>query len=260
MSETSSSGLWSGATLILVLLLGLGACGFDEHYTGLGDRAQPGDPLWSDPNHQEVAEGGDWLGGDTGTLEAQALAGKAFRLTNLRLSAPLDGKLGDGVNKYFTDGMSDGSLNVVLSVASFDGSALALRMGSAEALEDGSYQFNGPTADLACAMNGRGFVTQTGDRLEFPNTMLKPAVLPLENLALSGLFSEDGESLAQGLMEGALTMDEAATTKIMGVSLKLLLESMKRPADLDLDGDGTKDAWQFSGVFEANLVEEGTAP
>jgi hypothetical protein len=188
------------------------------------------------------------------------LQDKTFRMTSLRLSAPLDGKLGDGVNKYFTEGMADGSLNVLISVEDFDGSTLALSMGGAQALAGGSYQFSGTTATLACAMDGRGFATQTGDRLEFPNTMLKPPIMPLESLALAGLFSENGQLLTQGVMEGTLTLEDAAATKIMGVSLKLLLESMKRPANVDLDGDGTKDGWLFSGVFEAAVVTQEVAP
>jgi hypothetical protein len=66
-------------------------------------------------------------------------------------------------------------------------------------------------------------------------------------------IAPDGEQIGPGLLTGALTEADAEEVVILGMTLKEFLVGGEPPIlpDLDLDEDGTKDAWQFEGCFTA---------
>ena len=74
-------------------------------------------------------------------------------------------------------------------------------------------------------------------------------------LRLIGVLEPDAGAISEGDLLGVLSAESAGEIKIAGQALGALLEGLEVPMDLDLDGDGTADAWQFVGSFTASRVE-----
>lgn len=262
---------WPLTDKLVTVLLALSAiawgCGLDESYTGLGEGALPGDPLRPNPTQVLVdcgCQGGgpDTSGADLGALDVDDLTGTAYRFDSLALTAPLTGMIGDGVNDYFAQQIDDGLMHVLIRVDGDDrsGGSLDLAVGSGEAVE-GAYRFTGEPSRLACSLSGRHFETLEPSSLTFPNDLLDPPELPIDFLRLSGWLTADGSSIEDGVLTGALTEEEASQIVILGSDFATFFDNMGIPMDLDTDGDGSNDAWQFVGSFTArrvDVLEDGT--
>ncbi len=259
MSKHNPTMSWWLCTAVLFGLVW--SCGIDEHYTGLGDKALPGDPL--NPVGQDViaacppCECDDAIGADIdpGTLNVGDLTGFAWRFDTLAFSAPLTTALAKGLNDALADQIADQVLNLLLSVTLDDrgNSALTLSVGSGISVGT-SFQFDGEPGTLGCVLHGATFDTLTPSSLEVPNGMTSPPVLPIRQLRLGGRLSLDGTMIVSGVLDGVLTRADAEATKLTGVDLASLLEGLGVPPDRDTDADGTNDAWQFVGAFSAVKV------
>jgi hypothetical protein len=248
----------------LIAVAGIAGCGMDERYTGMGKGALPGDPL--KPVVQDVAcfcQGG---GGDCPEPEADGssadagpgpsdLAGLAWRFDSLVLSAPLTGFLGQGINDYFAKEIAQQRLHVLLAVDKDDRATgtLEARLGAGKA--DGeAYAFDGQPSDLECTLAGTWFETASETFLAFPNEQVDPPALPVNALGLSGRFLVDGTAISEGLLVGALTVEDAKKTQILGQSLYDTLTAMEVVPDVDTDGKDGPDAYRFEGTWTASVV------
>lgn len=254
-----------GSRWALVALFALGfvpACGLDETYTGLGEGALKGDPLnpWPQAIVCECVGGGgctasDTAGGDVdnGTLDVADLTGRGWRFDTLVETAPITtGIIRDQLNTYFVDNIASDVFNVLMLATADDRASgtLSFTVG-AGTKGAGGYDLNAGAGTLACTLSGARFTTATPMKLTFPNAMLSPEVLPLQQVELTGLFSPDATSVTEGVLTGALSADDAAATKIGGAALGTLLKNLKYDMNLDLDDDGTNDAWRFVFTFTA---------
>ena len=246
------------AVLCIFVLAG---CGLDEHYTGMGDRALPGDPL--NPIKTDAVcqgtvtppkSGCEELG--DGKLDVADLASKAWRFDTVVLTAPLPAILADPVNVSLKDEIAADRLNVLLLADKDDRTAgtLDLRVGSGKAVT-GGYSLDGPGNKAACALTGARFSTTSPTAMDLPISALEPPSLPLKSLKLCGLFSPDGTAIQKGYLEGALTEADARIVTVAGADIATLLVNSEVPMDLDSDGNGTKDAWAFKGTFTAVAVK-----
>ncbi len=249
------SGRW-----LLVGLLALVGCGYEESYSGLGDRALPGDPLRPEiptVHCQDacVCQGGGG-GGETdgGELAVADLTGRGYRFATLAISKPLPDYMAELVNGFFTDEIAKGTLNVVLRVDADDREAgtLEARLGNAT-LDEEAYALDEAASPLHAALDGTLLTTTADSSLHFPTSVLEPPYMPVTKLRISGKFTTDGEGIDAGTLSGALLATDAAEIKMGGVVLAEMLLSLA-PLDLDSDGDGTLDAWQFLGTFTAARV------
>ena len=249
--------------------LGAG-CGIDEYYTGMGEGALPGEPL--NPNTPVVScdqdpvcvcqggggGGGDTTGGDI-TIDVDDLSGFAYRFDSLTLTAPLDGFMADQINQYFAEEIEAGALNILFVVRTDDRDArqLVADIGPGDASGAG-HAFSGDSSELVCNLAGDGFTTAESAVLIFPNGLLDPPELPLREMKLSGTFPSGATTLVDGLLDAALTTEDAAGMTVAGLDFTAMLEGLGILPDLDLDSDGTNDAWRFQGSFtaaETTLVE-----
>ena len=256
------AGRWTHRALAALLALGLApACGLDETYTGLGEGALKGDPL----NPWPVAVVCDCTGGgscstadtatgdvDDGTLNVDDLAGLGWRFDTLVETAPITGMFGDQLNKYFTDNIATDVFNVLMLAKADDRGAgtLTFQVG-AGTREGDAYALNAGAGALATTLSGARFTTATPMSLSFPNALLTPPSLPLHDVEISGLFAPDGTTIAEGRLVGALTEADATATKIASAPLANTLKALKVDMNLDLDDDGTNDAWRFVFTFTA---------
>ncbi|MBN1946950.1 MAG: hypothetical protein JW797_14850 [Bradymonadales bacterium] len=249
-------------SLLLAMLLSV--CGIDEQYTGMGQSALPGDPLR--PNTPVVivdcgpcpscdAGTGDSQQADYGQMTADDLTSMGYRFDSLILTAPLTGFMGDSLNSYFSEQIGDGLLNVLIQVSEDNrtNGELGLVIGSGEASGE-SYSFSDETSELGCNLSGRYFHTIEPASLVFPNDLLDPPTLPIKFLHLSGWFEADGSAIAEGVLDGALTAEDAAQISIMGSDFVTFFNTMQIPMDLDTDEDGREDAWHFIGTYTATRV------
>lgn len=246
------------------------ACGLEEFPTSMGEGALPGDPLNPRPGEGAVScdvsvtcncTGGG--GGDTTEPPAcdpvafgvADLSGHAWRFDSLALTAPIPpGPIADGLNTYFSDEIAAGTLNVLLAVDADDRATCALtgRLGSGAADGDG-HRFTGDPSAIALTLSATGFETAEPSALDFPNDALTPPVLPLRQVALGGRFAAEAGAIEEGTLVAALTVEDAAGITVAGAAFDGLLTRMAAP-DLDLDDDGTNDAWRFVGTFTATAT------
>jgi hypothetical protein len=249
------------------LALGFLACGIEEFPTSLGRGAIPGDPLNPLPVPVEVScdVACHCTGGGGGDVPVQPpacddvafgvddLSGRGWRFDALTLTAPIPpGLIADGLNDFFADQMEAGTLNVLLVVDADDREtcALAGRLGSGAAAGAG-HRFTGAPSPIALTLTNAGFATAEPSSLEFPNDLLTPPVLPLQNVALTGRFTAEAGAVEAGTLTAVLTVEDARGITLMGTTFDVLLGSLNAPPDLDLDEDGTNDAWRFRGDFTA---------
>jgi len=247
------------AWLVLAILLpGTIGCGIDEHYTSLGNKALPGEPL--NPIQDDVVcvtqscDCGDVTVADAdyGTLSVDDLTGYAWRFDTLVFTQPLTGSLAKGLNDALAKQIEEGTLNILM-VGTLDdrpNGHIDFSLGSGVAV-DGGYRFDGEPDTLGCALNGATFTTVLSSSLVVPNNMTDPAVLPINQLSLSGRLSSDALGIGSGVLEGLLTQADAQATKLAGADLATLLVGLGVNPDRDMDSDGTNDAWLFVGTFSA---------
>ena len=234
---------------ILLAALGPAACGLDEHYTGMGDKALPGDPLY--PKEKVTCTGG---GG--GTLSAADLTGMAWRFDSFKLSKPTE-----LLNDLFLKPQIEAqTLNILLIADADDRTAGTLQMRIVAADPSGeTYTPRGDGSSLPCTLAGAAFTSSADSSLQLPVDVLAPPLLPVRNLKLGGTFSSNAGDISSGTLTGALLGADATATKMGEQSLGEMLTSMAgTPPDLDLEPagapDGVKDSWTVTGTFTAAKV------
>jgi hypothetical protein len=265
MGDAYSRGVARVVGLGLGLLVAATACGLDETYTGMGNGAVPGDPLYPQATGSAACEcagggaacPGDTAGGDVdhGALGVDDLTGLAWRFDSLVLAEPV--KIAKLLNDmYFSSAIDKGELNVLLQAAQDDRAAGTLVLEVAPGTPaDGKYTLDGAPSPLTCSLDGATFATTGAGTLSFPASLLKPPTLPIQRLRLSGRFAADASAISQGALEGVLTVADAEATKVLGMTMAAFFQSQGQPPDTDLDSDGVADAWRFSGAFTAAKVE-----
>jgi len=239
--------------MLALILVWVAACGYDEDYTGMGQGALTPPEQPCDCRGGGEGEG---EGEDLGTLDAPDLAGRLYRFTSLVLTAPITGALADPLNGYFEQEIDGDTLHVLMHVTGDDRASgdLTFDVGPGGGVA-GTYALGDTPSELACGLEGATFATRQPARLDFPNELLDPPTLPIQELRLGGRFDAPGESIGDGSLEGALTRADAEAITLMGTGFAAFLEGLQLPPDLDLDGDGTLDAWRFEGTFDAAVVE-----
>ncbi len=245
--------------LLVFMAMQLAGCGIDETYTGLGDGALPGDPL--NPVEQPAAceVECNCTGGEPTDVTVQpsdvvvaSLEDRAYRISELTLVGPFEGLVADTLNNYFVEQIELDGLNVLLQVTSDDraSGALVFQLGAGEVSGDG-YAFVDAGEELICVLQGDLFQSTEPSKLVLPNDALDPPTLPVNELDVSGVVSEDGTALTQGSLVGALTMEDGEAIKILSLPLATFLADAEIEPDMDLDDDGTMDAWAFEFTFSA---------
>lgn len=236
-------------SVVLVPVFVFAACILDEHYTGLGDKALPGDPLR--PIYPDIS----CTCGGGGTVVD--LSSMAWRLDSLALSKPIS-LLND---TFFTPQIEDGALNIVFVVTKDDreNGLLELLAGAADNIA-GKYKLRGEGNKVTCTLEGASFSTVEPSELFIPVELLTPPELPLREVRLSGTFSQDGSAIMSGKLEAVLKGSDAEAVKLGEQSLSDMLKGplANVPPDLDLEPegslDGIKESWTVSGTFTAKKV------
>jgi len=252
--------------LLLVLLAIsslVAACGADETYTGLGQGAIPGEPLFphdagaSCPGRASCncncnCGAADAGGADAHEVEVASLAGNGYRLDSLHMTAPLTGEIGKLLNDYFAEQVAGDDLNILLLVEDDDRETgqLAMRIGAGKA-DNGGFELEGEGSQLLCTLKGDTFSTVEPAFLEFPNGLLTPPRLPISQLDVSGKFAADGAFISAGKLAGALSVEDAKQLKLAGADFYSLLSGFNTLPDLDADDDGEADSWLFTFDFAA---------
>jgi hypothetical protein len=240
-----------------LVLLGALACGLDEQYTGMGQGALPGDPLYpkdviacGTPAATDATNTPDISGG---TLSVADLNGYAWRFDSLVVTAPLQGMIASTVNGVISDKLGDDSINLLLVAGTDDRGAGTLAMTVGSATQSGtSWTLDGTGTSLPATLSGATFQTTTPGDLTIPLAgMFDPPAtgLPIRQMKLTGRLAADASKIDPGALTGALTKADADVTKLGGTSLSDMLSQY--PLNLDTDGDGTMDAWLFTGTFTA---------
>lgn len=250
-------------------------CGDDGCRGSCGACPGSGDVCWGGACCTPVCDGKecgtDGCGGNCGACEegwkcssswvcevdhSTDLTGMGWRFDMLVETSPITGLIGDQLNKYFVDNIATDVFNVLLLATADDRDAgtLTFTVGAGTEGED-SYKLNAGAGNLVCTLSGARFTTATPVALSLPNDMFTPPVLPLQHVKLSGLFAADVTSIAEGLLTGALTEADAGTIKVEGAALPWMLNALNVDKDLDLDGDGTNDAWSFEFAYTAEAAD-----
>ena len=242
-------------------------CGLDETYTGTGVGALPGEPL--NPIPVEATIDGDAVcqcnctgGGSGGDLIAQVndvvvadLSGRGYRIDSLVVTGPFKGLVADTLNDYFTTEIEANGLNVLFLVTTDnrDEGIVIFTLGAGEVDGDG-YKFLPDPGSLNCTLNGDLLATAEPTELFIPNAALDPAELPVSKLEVTARLDLEGTVFTKGKLVGALTAENAAATKILGVPLNDFLAQSDIEPDLDLDNNGSPESWKFT--FDFTAVEE----
>ncbi len=254
--------LFRSGLISLGLALTLSACGFEETYTGLGDQALgwPSPDAGTCPACVCTGGGGDADAGGEGEVELPDLTGFGYRFDSLALDAPLTGFLATSINGYFRDSIAADELHILLRVQADDREAgtLLFDLGPG-APSDAGYTFSAAPSPLPTALTATGFRSTEPSNLDFPNVLLVPPALPIVDLRLSAKVAPQGAALLNGRLEGALREEDAAGIALGGTDFRTFLQGAQVPLDLDLDGDGTPDAWRFSGSYSAAQADVAAA-
>jgi hypothetical protein len=245
------------AALATLMALTAASCGIDEYYTGMGQGALPGDPLYKAPDVY-VAGGCGLADAPTAPMTTPDLAGATFRFDSLALTKPLPDSLSAMVNPVIQDQMDQGIINVLLIVDRDDRNAqeMTFRLGAAEKVDE-TYRLTGePAPTEAKMLDGRFDFTGVAEVVISVDLGTEKLLLPVKEVELSAILAPDGTQIGPGLLIGALTEADAETVVILGSTLKDFLTGSdpKILPDLDLDEDGVNDAWQFEGCFTATPV------
>lgn len=245
------------AALVALTSLAWSGCGIDEYYTGMGQGALPGDPLYRVPD-VFVAGGCGLAEANTAPVAVPSLVGQAFRFDSLALTKPLPDSLSAMVNPVIQDQMDTAIINVLLVVDRDDRNSqeMTFRLGAADPAGEAFRLTGTPASTDATMVDGRFDFTGRGEVVISVDLGTEKLLLPVKAVELSGLIAPDGSQIGPGILKGALTEADAETVEILGSSLKDFLTGTNPPIlpDLDLDEDGTNDAWLFEGCFTATPV------
>ncbi len=261
-----------------VCLLMFSACGIDEYYTSLGEKASPGDPLYQGgQSGQDIivvctcnCQGG---GGDEG------LVGQSWVMDTFALGNPLN-TFKAPVNDFIRTEIGKGTINILMSVtddqtdavtAADDASDATDPLDATETVEsaggrvltidfgvgtkDGAtYSFTGtPTTVMANLESTGAFEFNEGVErfvLTVPMEGADPITIPILKVVLAGTISTDGGKIANGTLRGIVSVEDAQKTNVMiGTLYDILTLSEGVQPDADMDGDGTMDGWVFEGTF-----------
>jgi len=258
--EGSSRRPVRAAGLLLALLTVAMGCGLDEHYTGMGAGALPGDKLYPvpdpGPGSQCQVTNDVPASGDLPVVTLASLAGKAYRFDTLVLSKPLTTDLLNLVNPFIVDQLTQEMINVLLVVDTDDRGAgtLGVRLGTGpKPATAGTYAFGDAPQTVSATFENPGFTTATPTSLSISiafGTGTQPLVLPVKALTLSGTFKTDGTSIEGGLLSGAITQEDGDTAMTPLGSLSDFLIGSTPPINPDITVDG-KPAWSFQATFTA---------
>lgn len=251
------------ALSLTLMVIGLAvACGIDEHYTGMGEGALPGDPLYHGVD-AFVAPAGCGLDDATNTPftgdAATSLNGKAWRFETLSLSKPLPDSMNSMVNGVVASQIEEGKLNLLMAVSDDDrvNFKFTLRVGASDASGDG-FAFKGTPSTTPGKWTDARFDTTEPTQISIDVDLggEKPLSLPIQKLSISGLFNPDGTSLSPAVLSGVLAVADAEKIDIFGTSLKDLLEGQDPPIKptVAMDGGSTPDAYAFEGCFTAKAT------
>lgn len=233
--------------------MSLAACGLDEYYTSIGDKAVAGQPLFKGGQSGEQVvectcncEGG----GSTTTF-----AGAGFVMDQLKLGAPLV-TFKDVVNDFIAGEMTKGTINVLMSVLDDDRLTGIMRIRFGVGTKAGStYAFSDGFADVEAALTAESgaFTFVEGVEkfiLTVPMDQGDPISIPIQNVILTGTIS--GGKITGGTLTGVVSRADADATVVAGFQLSsVLLDAEQVQPDYDMDQDGTMDAWVFNGTFTA---------
>lgn len=242
------------AALAMLAAVSTISCGIDEYYTGMGQGALPGEPLYRVPD-VFIASGCGLAEAATAPMTNADLVGTTFRFDSLALTKPLPESLSALVNPVVEEQIGTDIINVLLVVERDDRNAqeMTFRLGAGEPA-DGAYRLVGtPEPTEATMRDGRFDFTGTAEVAISVDLGTEKLLLPVKEVSLSAVIAPDGAMIGPGLLVGALTEADAEEVVILGMTLKEFLVGSDPPIqpDLDLDEDGTKDAWQFEGCFTA---------
>lgn len=240
-----------------LVVLGLfTACGIDEYYTNIGTGAVPGQPLFkgNQEDKEPVECTCNCVGGGGGST---SFTGKSWVMDTLVLGDPLVG-FRDLVNDTIKTEMNKGTINVLLSVEDDDRETgiLTLLFGAGEKSESGySFGDGASTVDatLVAASGAFAFNSPVAKfTVTIPMEGGDPISIPISNVILTGKISPDGSKIADGMLAGLLTVEDAKNTHVLVGSLYEILTTMENvDPDNDMDGDSEMDSWVFTGSFTA---------
>ncbi len=248
------------SVLAAVLCAGaLATCGLDEHYTGMGTGALPGDPLYPQPDatvNCPPCQQQDVIAGDLPQV-TDNLAGKAFRFDTLTLDKPLSADLAALVNPVVADQIGQELINLLLVVDTDDrdGGTLAARLGTGpKPAAAGAYAFGDAPKSISLAFANPAFQSAAETTLSITVEMGDDdLVLPVQALKLSGTISVDGTTITGGVLTGAITQEDGQKVAIpLYETLENALLSQDPPIEPDTTvGPDAKPAWSFRGTFTA---------
>lgn len=260
-----------------ICLLMFSACGLDEYYTSVGEKAVAGQPLY------EGGESGQDIivvctcncqgGGDEG------LVGQSWVMDKFALGNPLN-TFKTPVNDFIRTEIGKGTINILMSVtadqtdtvaAADDASDVTDPLDVTETVEStgvrvltidfgvgtkgaSSYSFTDAPATVMANLDSTGFFefNEGVERfvLSVPMQDAEPITIPILKVVLSGTISTDGGKIENGTLKGVVSVEDAQKTNVMiGTLYDILTLSEGVQPDVDMDGDGTMDGWVFEGTF-----------
>lgn len=237
-------------------------CGLDDNWTGLGNGAIPGDPLYTAPESASCAcDMSAEMGPDLAIVPE--LTGTLWRFDFMCLSSPLPQATLEMVNPVVRDQFEKDLITVLLACDLDDraGGQLNFRLGPGLA-QGSDYVFEGDGAVTAGAWDGETGKFTTSDPVPLAIAIdlgAEPLVLPIRDIQLVGVVSSDGGAIEAGSLMGALSLADAQELLLAGKSLADYIQESDPPValDVDLDQDGDPDAWNFGGCFTAVAVTAG---
>lgn len=178
--------------------------------------------------------------------------------------------------------------SIMVKLMSIDGNKLLLRAGSGDIpklIESGKATWYTvdltdpnnliPPADIETTVSGTEFTTSLESALYFPSSAVNKPI-PVRKLTVNGKFvyvddvrpvdgcRPSGSKpipgwIIEGTLSGVITDYEAedlVTSLIPGQSktLKWVLDNFSDKPTEDIDGDGTLDAYRFTGTFKARMI------
>jgi len=248
--------------LVPVALLAccLTGCGLvDDYPTGMGQGALPGDPLYPRPDPGPsgcVAPTDSGTATDAPDLAVADLSGLAWRFDTLALGRPLTEDLLPLVNQVVQDQVTQQQLNLLLAVDQDDREAHTLHARVGAATPSGqAWAFQGSPSAVLLDLQKSRFQSLEDSSLSISVALgTDTLTLPVQALRLFGTFSADAESLGEGRIQGAVTVEDAGKVSIpLYGTLQVLMETNEVPPDTTV-GPEKKPAWSFEATFTAVKV------